>query len=130
MAIWVFRGDGFDAEQEFCRLMDEKTATAGELDGVISGLHELELIAEFGLHQQMRRNKWRKLEIDFWLFKDRQFHMISTFSGDGRGDTREVCLIVSEVISRRANPDTLQTMLNTARERMRIGRLERWSHEF
>ncbi|WP_367715825.1 hypothetical protein AB2N04_17210 [Nitratireductor sp. GISD-1A_MAKvit] len=110
--------------------MDEKTATAGELDGVISGLHELKLISDYGFYNQLRRNNWRKLETGFWLFKDRQFHMIAGFSGDGRGDTREVYLIVSEVISRRANPDTLQTMLNTARERVRVGRLERWNHEF
>ncbi|MCC5778548.1 hypothetical protein H7H48_05755 [Nitratireductor sp. B36] len=109
--------------------MDEKTIDAGELDGVISGLLELELIADYGFYNQLRRNNWRKLEAEFWLFKDRQFHMIANFPGDGRAETKDVCVVVARVINHHADPDPVSALLNIARDRMRIGRPERWNHE-
>lgn len=128
MAVWVYRGDGFDAAAELWSLR-RKTGKNPEKDaGFVNGLYELNRIADHGF---LPCPSWRNISGNLWLFRDGGFRMLATVPGDGRGQTYDICLVVSQLMTSRMTIVGAQDdFFAEARNRVANGKPERWDDEF
>ncbi|MCT8999833.1 hypothetical protein [Chelativorans intermedius] len=124
MAVWVYYGDDFDAADELRSLRDAYTGDFDKSSGIVSGFYELSEIRNNGF---LPHDRWSR-HGNLFLFQEYKFRMAATVPGDGRLQTRDVMLVVSETFDLRAQARSTQSaFLDRARERIGRGRVRRWS---
>lgn len=124
MAVWVYRGDDFDAGQELSALRAAYTGDPDKSAGIVNGFFELLRIRDAGF---LPCSAWHATAGGLFLFRDVKFRMAATVPGDGRAQTHDVSLALSETFDSRIW--TLQdrdAFLDKARDRVRRGQAERW----
>ncbi|WP_040676493.1 hypothetical protein [Nitratireductor pacificus] len=124
MAVWVYRGDDFDAGQELSALRAAYTGDPDKSAGIVNGFFELMRIRDSGF---LPCYAWHLAPGGVFLFRDVKFRMVATVPGDGRAQTQDVSLALSETFeSRMWTMQDRDDFLDKARDRVRRGQAERW----
>lgn len=127
MEIWVRSGPDFHAGQELEQWL-RRRFDPDHAPAVITCVHELLDVRDDGFAR--RAHLWaREGFADVWTFQTLRFRLAATIPGDGRGDTRDVCLVASERIetAKERVRDAKQVFLERVRSRLASGSQLLWT---
>ena len=125
MEIWVRSGLGFHAGRELEQWL-RKRIDSDHSSAVITCVHELLDVRLAGF--AARAYLWQREGFaDVWTFRTLRFRVAATVPGDGRGDTRDFCLVASERIEIGATSESKRAFLDRVRSRLTDGSQILWT---